>query len=99
MLTIWLDIKKQTCVLKNKSMKLVISIFSLSILFSIATLHAQETMPITQAEALQKVLKDNNSLKISVEAFNEARADYRQTMPFFYPTLVCRIQDLPPLIR
>jgi len=68
-------------------MKLVISIFSLSILFSIATLHAQETMPITQAEALQKVLKDNNSLKISVEAFNEARADYRQTNAVFLPNI------------
>lgn len=68
-------------------MKLVISIFSLSILFSIATLHAQETMPITQEEALQKVLNDNNGLKISVEAFNEARADYRQTNAVFLPNI------------
>jgi len=48
---------------------------------------AQELKTITKDEVLNYALENNNSLKISVEAFNEAKADYRQTNAIFLPNI------------
>ena len=50
-------------------------------------LNAQEIMPISKAEVLNKVSEDNMSLKISEQEFLEARADYRQTNAVFLPNI------------
>lgn len=61
-------------------------IMLLAILWNDA-LQAQELVPITKAEVLTKVSENNNSIKISVEEFNQARADYRQTNAVFLPNI------------
>lgn len=50
-------------------------------------LQAQEIVPISKAEVLNKVSQDNTSLKISEQEFFEARADYRQTNAVFLPNI------------
>ncbi|TDU40482.1 outer membrane protein TolC [Gelidibacter sediminis] len=49
--------------------------------------HAQDIIPISRDEVLNKVSQDNISLKISEQEFIEARADYRQTNAVFLPTI------------
>jgi len=48
---------------------------------------AQSTVGITKAEVLTKVSQSNTALKISEEAFNEARAEFRQTNAIFLPNV------------
>lgn len=48
---------------------------------------AQEIMPISKAQVLNKVSQDNTSLKISEQEFIEAKADYRQTNAVFLPNI------------
>lgn len=51
------------------------------------TVQAQQVVPITKAEVLNKVSENNTSIKISVQEFNQARADYRQTNALFLPNI------------
>jgi outer membrane protein TolC len=48
---------------------------------------AQETVPISKADVLNKVSKENLSIKISEQEFFQARADYRQTNAVFLPNI------------
>ncbi|RXJ49695.1 TolC family protein [Gelidibacter gilvus] len=50
-------------------------------------LQAQEIVPITKSEVLNKVSEDNTSIKISEQEFIEARADYRQTNAVYLPNI------------
>ncbi|MBU3821544.1 TolC family protein [Flavobacteriaceae bacterium XHP0103] len=47
----------------------------------------QELVSINKTEVWNKVSENNQTLKISVEDFNEARADYRQTNAIFLPNI------------
>jgi outer membrane protein TolC len=49
--------------------------------------YAQEKILITQEQVLAKVSENNTSLKISLENYKEARADYRQTNAVFLPNI------------
>ena len=71
-------------IIKMKNHLLVLTMASLG--FS-SMLQAQEIMPISKAEVLNKVSQDNTSLKISEQEFIEARADYRQTNAVFLPNI------------
>ncbi len=51
------------------------------------TLQAQEVKLISKPEVLNKVSEANQSIKISMEAFNEAKGDYRQTNAIFLPNI------------
>ena len=69
-------------------MKKNISIIVFGFLLSLAsTLQAQEIKLISKPEALNKVSEANQSIKISMEAFNEAKGDYRQTNAIFIPNI------------
>jgi outer membrane protein TolC len=50
-------------------------------------LNAQEVKLISKPEVLNKVSEANQSIKIAIEAFNEAKADYRQTNAIFLPNI------------
>ncbi len=52
-----------------------------------STLMAQEVKLISKPEVLNKVSEANQSIKISMEAFNEAKGDYRQTNAIFLPNI------------
>ncbi len=54
----------------------------------VSVLNAQEIIQISKAEVLDKVSQENQSLKISKEDYNEARADFRQTNAVFLPNIV-----------
>ncbi|MCT4630640.1 TolC family protein [Winogradskyella sp.] len=49
--------------------------------------HAQGVKSISKPEVLSKVSEANQSIKISVEAFNEAKGDYKQTNAVFLPNI------------
>ena len=53
----------------------------------VSTLQAQEVKLISKPEVLNKVSEANQSIKISMEAFNEAKGDYRQTNAIFLPNI------------
>lgn len=50
-------------------------------------LPAQEIISIGKSEVLSKISEKNLSLKISKEAFNAAKADYKQTNAVFLPNI------------
>lgn len=54
--------------------------------FGFAT-QAQELVPITKTEVLNKVSENNASIKISEEEFKQAKADYSQTNAVFLPNI------------
>ena len=56
------------------------------LLFTIAV-HAQEIVEISKDEVIAKVKANNNSIKISEEEFNAAKADYSQTNAVFLPNI------------
>lgn len=62
---------------------------SISILFLIFALsiQAQELVPISKAEVRTKVSENNTSIKISIEEFKQAKADFRQTNAIFLPNI------------
>ena len=62
------------------------SIYILLLVFAIS-LQAQELIPISKSEVLTKVSENNTSIKISIEEFNQTRADYRQTNAVFLPNI------------
>ncbi|GAL01152.1 outer membrane protein [Nonlabens ulvanivorans] len=62
----------------------------LFITFSIAILTqatAQQTTLISKEEVAEKVVKNNNSIKISEQEFLEAKADFDQTKAVFLPNI------------
>jgi outer membrane protein TolC len=69
-------------------MKKNIYIIVFGFLLSLAsTLQAQEVKLISKPEVLNIVSEANQSIKISMEAFNEAKGDYRQTNAIFLPNI------------
>ncbi len=57
------------------------------LLSSAAILRAQQLIPISKSEVLNRVADNNQSLKISEQDFNLAKADYRQTNAVFLPNI------------
>ena len=53
----------------------------------IFSINAQEVLPITKEEILNKTLKNNFNLKISKENFNKAKAHYYKTRSVFLPNI------------
>jgi len=68
-------------------MKNNISIYILSLFGFVSILNAQDIISISKIEVLNKVENENQTLKISEQEFNEARADYRQTNAIFIPNI------------
>lgn len=62
-------------------------ILILGFLVMVGSTQAQELVPITKSEVLNRVSEDNTSLKISEQEFIAARADYRQTNAVFLPNI------------
>ena len=64
-------------------------LFKISFVFLsfVSVLQAQQLVPISKSEVLNKVSENNQSLKISNEDFKSARADYRQTNAIFLPNI------------
>ncbi len=54
-----------------------IYILKIGFLCFVSLLQAQKSLPISQFEAVNRAVQENQNLKISVEDFNLARADYR----------------------
>ena len=63
--------------------------YILTLILSLITVvvKAQETVPISKADVLNRVSKENLSIKISEQEFVQARADYRQTNAVFLPNI------------
>src|SRR5690606_6634984 len=55
-------------------------------LFPVLSL-AQETVPISKAEVLEKVIQQNNKLKIGEQQVLAAKGDYNQTNALFLPNI------------
>lgn len=68
-------------------MKNIVNIYILSLFGFVSILNAQDIVPISKSEVLSKVENENQTLKISEQEFNEARADYRQTNAIFIPNI------------
>ncbi|WP_100611383.1 TolC family protein [Confluentibacter lentus] len=64
-------------------------LYSLTVGFlSLASLlHAQEIIQISKADVLNRVVEENQTIKISQEDFNVAKGDYRQTNAIFLPNI------------
>lgn len=71
---------------KNKSMQLKKSVFIVFFLFNILIISAQQEI-ISLEEVLEKVEKNNYSIKISEEDYNVAKADFNQTNAIFMPNI------------
>jgi outer membrane protein TolC len=61
--------------------------FLIVLLLSFSILEAQQTTPISKVEVLEKLLENNQSIKISEQEFFGARADYRQTNAVLLPNI------------
>ncbi|WP_338359997.1 TolC family protein [Yeosuana marina] len=68
-------------------MKNTLSILTFSFLSFVSLLNAQNIVPISKTEVLNKVEENNQTIKISEEDFNEAKADFRQTNAIFLPNI------------
>ncbi|NVJ89882.1 MAG: TolC family protein [Flavobacteriaceae bacterium] len=66
--------------------KIVTNILIVLFLFSLQ-LGAQEIVSIDKSEVLSKISENNLSLKISKEAFNAAKAQYKQSNAVFLPNI------------
>ncbi len=62
-------------------------ILTLMLLLMTLVVKAQKTVPISKADVLNRVSKENLSIKISEQEFVQARADYRQTNAVFLPNI------------
>ncbi|WP_347925584.1 TolC family protein [Pontimicrobium sp. SW4] len=62
-------------------------ILIIMLLLMTSVVKAQKTVPISKAEVLNRVSKENLSIKISEQKFFQARADYRQTNAVFLPNI------------
>lgn len=67
-----------------KTIKFIIILVFLSFAFKAQT---QDIQSISKSEVLIKVAEANQSIKISEEAFKEAKGDYRQTNAIFLPNI------------
>lgn len=47
----------------------------------------QESVPISRQDVMASVSENNTTIKISIEEFNQARAEYRQTNAIFLPNI------------
>lgn len=68
-------------------MKKALFQFSLAFLSLLPSLQSQEIKEISKSDVLSQALENNKSIKISIEAFNEAKGDYRQTNAVFLPNI------------
>tara|TARA_R110001583_G_scaffold41793_13_gene132970 strand:+ start:1690 stop:3003 length:1314 start_codon:yes stop_codon:yes gene_type:complete len=68
-------------------MKNNLNILTICFLSFVSILNAQEIIQISKADVLDRVSNNNQSIKISKEEFNLARADYRQTNAIFLPNI------------
>ena len=68
--------------MNNRKYILTFGLISLGFL-----LQAQQIAPISKLEVLNRVNEENHSIKISQEAFNQAKAEYRQTNAVFLPNI------------
>jgi outer membrane protein TolC len=68
-------------------MKHKLYIVLLGLLLSNGLGHAQERVPLTKSQVLDKVLESNYSLKISEAQYNSIKADFRQTNSIFLPNI------------
>ncbi len=68
-------------------MKTYTYLLSFVLLFSTMLVDAQQVLSLSKQEVLTKVTKNNTSLKISEQDFNQARADYRQTNAVLLPNI------------
>jgi len=68
-------------------MKQITYILTFMLLLMTSIVKAQETVPISKTDVLNRVSKENLSIKISEQEFVKARADYRQTNAFFLPSI------------
>lgn len=71
---------------KNKTMQLKKSLLIVFFLFNILIISAQQEI-ISLDEVLEKVEKNNYSIKISNEDYNAAKADFNQTNSIFLPNI------------
>ncbi|MCK0109463.1 TolC family protein [Flavobacteriaceae bacterium S0825] len=62
-------------------------ILTIMLLLMTSIVKAQETFPISKVDVLNRVSKENLSIKISEQEFFQARADYRQTNAVFLPNI------------
>ena len=69
-------------------MKIYKHIIVFGFLLSFASiLQAQQLTPISKQDVLSRVTDNNQSIKISQQEFNAAKADYRQTNAVFLPNI------------
>jgi outer membrane protein TolC len=68
-------------------MKNNLNILTFCFLSFVSILNAQDIIPISKADVLNRVKEGNQTIKISKEDFNQARADYRQTNAIFLPNI------------
>ena len=68
-------------------MKNNLYILTFCFLSFVSILNAQDVIPISKADVLNRVKEGNQTIKISKEDFNQARADYRQTNAIFLPNI------------
>ena len=68
-------------------MKNNLKITTLLFVSFVSLMNAQEIIQISKAEVLERVSQENQTLKMSKEDYNEARADFRQTNAVFLPNI------------
>ncbi|WP_370391667.1 TolC family protein [uncultured Winogradskyella sp.] len=68
--------------MKRALYKLGFGFFSL-----LSLVNAQELREVSKSEILNQALENNRSIKISIEAFNEAKGEYKQTNAVFLPNI------------
>ena len=68
-------------------MRIKNSLFFLFFLFNILIINAQVEKIISLEEVLNKVEKNNHTIKISEQDYNVAKADYNQTNSFLLPNI------------
>jgi outer membrane protein TolC len=61
--------------------------FALFSAISLSLIQAQNTKLISKSEVIERVATENQSIKISVEEFNEAKAEFMQTNAVFLPNI------------
>lgn len=69
-------------IIRTMRYRLLIIVF-----FSFSFLEAQEIIPITKKEFLQRVLENNNNIKISQQDVFAAKGDYKQTNAVIVPNI------------
>jgi outer membrane protein TolC len=60
---------------------------SLTVFGLLTAVQAQDLKEVSRAEVLDQALEQNQSIKISIEAFNEAKGEYKQTNAVFLPNI------------